>query len=61
MQPFISRAVLTQISILFSIILLTACSPKEDERKIYMKTIFNNTERLKNLVSELFELSKLEA
>jgi len=39
MQPFISRAVLTQISILLSIILLTACSPKENEGKIAVTTM----------------------
>jgi signal transduction histidine kinase len=33
---------------------------KEDKEK-YMQTIFSSTERLKNLVAELFELSKLEA
>jgi len=42
-------------------ILIKADSLSEDERKKYMQTIFNSTERLKNLVSELFELSKLEA
>jgi signal transduction histidine kinase len=33
----------------------------EDERKEYMNTILSSTERLKKLVEELFELSKLEA
>jgi signal transduction histidine kinase len=42
-------------------ILIKADSLSEDERKKYTQTIFNSTERLKNLVSELFELSKLEA
>jgi signal transduction histidine kinase len=42
-------------------ILIKADSLSEEERKKYMQTIFNSTERLKNLVSELFELSKLEA
>ncbi|MEJ2104489.1 MAG: ATP-binding protein, partial [Ignavibacteriaceae bacterium] len=42
-------------------ILIKADSLSEDERKKYMHTIFNSTERLKNLVAELFELSKLEA
>jgi len=42
-------------------ILIKADTLSEDERKKYMHTIFNSTERLKNLVSELFELSKLEA
>jgi len=42
-------------------ILIKADSLSEDERKKYIQTIFNSTERLKNLVAELFELSKLEA
>ena len=42
-------------------ILIKADALSEEERKKYMHTIFNSTERLKNLVSELFELSKLEA
>ena len=42
-------------------ILIKADTLSEEERKKYMHTIFNSTERLKNLVSELFELSKLEA
>jgi len=42
-------------------ILIKADSLSEEERKKYLQTIFNSTERLKNLVSELFELSKLEA
>lgn len=42
-------------------ILIKADSLSEVERKKYLHTIFNSTERLKNLVSELFELSKLEA
>jgi signal transduction histidine kinase len=33
----------------------------EEERKHYMKIILNGAERLKKLVEELFELSKLEA
>lgn len=33
----------------------------EDQKKEYLKTILNSTERLKKLVEELFELSKLEA
>ena len=42
-------------------ILIKADSLSEDEKKKYIQTIFNSTERLKNLVAELFELSKLEA
>jgi signal transduction histidine kinase len=42
-------------------ILIKADTLSEEERKNYMHTIFNSTERLKNLVAELFELSKLEA
>jgi signal transduction histidine kinase len=42
-------------------ILIKADTLSEEERIKYMHTIFNSTERLKNLVSELFELSKLEA
>jgi signal transduction histidine kinase len=42
-------------------ILIKADSLTEEERKKYLHTIFNSTERLKNLVAELFELSKLEA
>lgn len=42
-------------------IMIKSDSLSEDERKKYLQTIFNSTERLKNLVSELFELSKLEA
>ena len=42
-------------------ILIKADSLSEDEKNKYIQTIYNSTERLKNLVSELFELSKLEA
>lgn len=42
-------------------ILMKADTLSEDDRKKYMQTIFSSTERLKNLVEELFELSKLEA
>ncbi|MCW8822861.1 MAG: HAMP domain-containing histidine kinase [Ignavibacteriaceae bacterium] len=42
-------------------ILIKADSLSEDEKKKYMQTILNSTDRLKTLVSELFELSKLEA
>ena len=42
-------------------ILIKADSLSENERKKYIQTIYNSTERLKNLVAELFELSKLEA
>lgn len=42
-------------------ILLKSGSLSEDERKNYMQTILSSTERLKKLVEELFELSKLEA
>lgn len=33
----------------------------EEERRNYLEVIFSNTERLSNLIQELFELSKLEA
>jgi signal transduction histidine kinase len=42
-------------------ILMKADTLSEAERKKYTETIFSSTERLKNLVEELFELSKLEA
>jgi signal transduction histidine kinase len=42
-------------------ILMKADSLSDEDKKEYMQTIFASTERLKNLVEELFELSKLEA
>ncbi len=42
-------------------ILIKKDSLSEFEKENYLKTILNSTERLKTLVSELFELSKLEA
>ena len=42
-------------------ILIKADSISDEDKKKYMQTIFSSTERLKNLVEELFELSKLEA
>ena len=42
-------------------ILIKKDSLSEYEKEAYLKTILNSTERLKTLVSELFELSKLEA
>jgi len=42
-------------------ILMKADTLSEEDKKKYMQTIFSSTERLKNLVEELFELSKLEA
>jgi len=42
-------------------ILIKAESLSDEERKNYMQTILSSTERLKKLVTELFELSKLEA
>ena len=42
-------------------ILIKKDSLSEDEKEAYLRTILNSTERLKTLVSELFELSKLEA
>ena len=42
-------------------ILIKKDSLSEMEKENYLKTILNSTERLKTLVSELFELSKLEA
>jgi signal transduction histidine kinase len=42
-------------------ILIKKDSLSDSEKESYLKTILNSTERLKTLVSELFELSKLEA
>ncbi len=42
-------------------IMMKADTLSEEEKGNYMNTIFSSTERLKNLVSELFELSRLEA
>lgn len=42
-------------------ILIKMDTLSDDEKKKYLHTILNSTERLKTLVSELFELSKLEA
>ena len=42
-------------------ILIKSDTLSDDEKDTYMKTILNSTDRLKTLVSELFELSKLEA
>ena len=42
-------------------ILMKTETLSEDDRKKYMQTILGSTERLKKLVEELFELSKLEA
>jgi len=42
-------------------ILIKADSLSEEEKKNYLQTIFKSTERLRKLVEELFELSKLEA
>jgi signal transduction histidine kinase len=42
-------------------ILMKADSLSEEEKKNYLQTIFKSTERLRKLVEELFELSKLEA
>lgn len=42
-------------------ILMKRDSLPEDEKKEYLETIFKSTERLRKLVEELFELSKLEA
>ena len=41
-------------------ILIKADSLSEDDKKKYLQTILGSTERLKTLVEELFELSKLE-
>lgn len=41
--------------------MMKADTLSDAERKSYLETIFRSTERLKNLVEELFELSKLEA
>jgi signal transduction histidine kinase len=42
-------------------ILMKSESMDEEQRKEHLQTILNSTERLKRLVEELFELSKLEA
>lgn len=42
-------------------ILIKSDHLSENDRKEYMQTILSSTERLKKLVEELFELSKLEA
>ena len=42
-------------------ILIKANSLSEEEKTKYLQTIFKSTERLRKLVDELFELSKLEA
>ena len=42
-------------------ILMKTNTLSKAEKQNYLKTIFSSTERLKNLVEELFELSKLEA
>lgn len=42
-------------------IMMKADTISDEERENYLDTIFSSTERLKNLVSELFELSRLEA
>ncbi|MBT8386405.1 MAG: HAMP domain-containing histidine kinase [Ignavibacteria bacterium] len=42
-------------------ILMKTDTLSDEDKKKYMQTIFGSTERLKNLVEELFELSKLEA
>lgn len=42
-------------------IMIKSDSLSEDDKKKYLQTIFAGTERLKKLVDEMFELSKLEA
>lgn len=42
-------------------LLIKSESLNKDEREKYLKTVLTSTDRLKNLVEELFELSKLEA
>jgi signal transduction histidine kinase len=42
-------------------IMMKSDTLSEEEKKNYMQIIFSSTERLRNLVEELFELSKLEA
>lgn len=42
-------------------LLIKADSLDDEERKKYLRTILSSTDRLRNLVEELFELSKLEA
>lgn len=42
-------------------IMMKSDTLSDEERKNYLNTIFSSAERLKNLVSELFELSRLEA
>jgi signal transduction histidine kinase len=55
------RTPLASIQGYIETILIKADSLSEDEKNKYLQTIFTSTERLKKLVSELFELSKLEA
>jgi len=55
------RTPLSTIQGYIETILIKSNTLSEEERKNYMETIFSSTERLKNLVEELFELSKLEA
>ena len=42
-------------------LLIKSESLNKEEREKYLKTVLTSTDRLKNLVEELFELSKLEA
>jgi signal transduction histidine kinase len=55
------RTPLSAIQGYIETIQIKADSLSEEEKNKYLKTIFKSTERLKTLVSELFELSKLEA
>ena len=55
------RTPLSTIQGYIETILIKADTLSEEEKKNYLETIFSSTERLKNLVEELFELSKLDA
>ena len=55
------RTPLSTIQGYIETILMKADTLSDNDKKKYMQTIFGSTERLKNLVEELFELSKLEA
>ncbi len=55
------RTPLASIQGYIETILMKSETLSEDDRTKYMQTILSSTERLKKLVEELFELSKLEA
>ncbi|QQS36627.1 MAG: HAMP domain-containing protein [Ignavibacteriales bacterium] len=55
------RTPLASIQGYIETIMIKKDSLSEEEQQKYLRVIFNSTERLKILVAELFELSKLEA